>query len=216
MSHRTALGATAVLAAAALALSGCTSATARSTGQDGKSGTAAPAAASAAAPRTTADGRTTLPPWDAPADVEERVTAAGLPMLGAEGQAMHIHAHLDVIVDGRPVTVPALIGIDEQQGRISPLHTHDTSGVIHIESPVQADFTLGQFMTEWDVALDDHRLGGLTADGGNTLRAYVNGRQATGDPAALTLHPHDEIALVYGPAGAAVHVPAGYAWPAGL
>src|SRR5207245_1137397 len=137
---------------------------------------------------------------------------AQLPMLGAEGQVMHIHAHLDVVVDGKPVTVPALIGIDEQAQRISPLHTHDPSGIIHIESPVKATFTLGQFMTEWDVALGEHQIGGLKAGGGKDLRAYVNGKQVKGDPAAIKLDAHDEIALVYGPAGAQVKIPNAYSW----
>lgn len=167
-------------------------------------------------PRTTATGRRTPPPWNAPSDVTGRVAAAGLPMLGAEGQVMHIHVHLDVLVDGRPVVVPALVGIDEGAGRISPLHTHDTSGVIHVESPVRASFTLGQFMTEWDVALDADRLGGLRTDAGHRLRVFVDGRAHQGDPAAITLRAHDEIALVYGPVGERVRIPDGYRWPPGL
>ncbi|WP_329571392.1 hypothetical protein [Kitasatospora sp. NBC_01266] len=169
-------------------------------------------------PRSTADGRTSAPPWPAPADPAAAVTAAGLPMLGTEGTAEHIHTHLDVYLDGRPVTVPALVGIDEAAQQISPLHTHDTSGVIHIESPVRARFTLGQFMTEWQVSVAADHLGGARADATHTLTAYVNGKPVTGDPAAITLGAHDEIALVYGTAAedAGLTVPSGYAWPSGL
>ncbi|MER6297995.1 hypothetical protein ABT247_00280 [Kitasatospora sp. NPDC001539] len=169
-------------------------------------------------PRTTAEGRTTPPPWDAPADVAAAVKAAGLPMLGAEGTALHIHAHLDVYADGQAVTVPALIGIDENAQRISPLHTHDTTGVIHVESPVNADFTLGQFLTEWQVSASADHLGGLRTDATHSLTAYVNGKPVAGDPAAITLHAHDEIALVYGTAAenASVAVPSSYNWPSGL
>ncbi|MFD5465640.1 YrzE family protein [Kitasatospora sp. NPDC127059] len=169
-------------------------------------------------PRTTAEGRTTPPPWDAPADVAAAVKAAGLPMLGAEGTALHIHAHLDVYADGQPVTVPALVGIDEGAQRISPLHTHDPSGVIHVESPVSADFTLGQFLTEWQVSVSADHLGGLRTDATHTLTAYVDGKPVAGDPAAIRLNAHDEIALVYGTAAenASVTVPSDYAWPSGL
>ncbi|MGF1429794.1 hypothetical protein, partial [Kitasatospora sp. LaBMicrA B282] len=169
-------------------------------------------------PRTTADGRTSAPPWPAPADPAAAVAAAGLPMLGAEGTVEHIHAHLDVYLDGRSVTVPALVGIDESTQQISPLHTHDTSGVIHVESPVQARFTLGQFMTEWQVSLAADHLGAASTDAGHTLTAYLNGKPVSGDPAAITLGAHDEIALLYGtPAeNAQVTVPTGYAWPSGL
>ncbi|MQS17675.1 hypothetical protein F7Q99_37185 [Streptomyces kaniharaensis] len=169
-------------------------------------------------PRTTAEGRTTLPPWDAPADVAAAVKAAGLPMLGAEGTALHIHAHLDVYADGKPVPVPALLGVDESAQKISPLHTHDTTGVVHVESPVNADFSLGQFLTEWQVSASADHLGGLRTDATHTLTAYVDGKPVSGDPAAILLHAHDEIALVYGTAAenATITVPGSYNWPSGL
>jgi hypothetical protein len=168
-----------------------------------------------ATPTTTASGRDSAPPWPVPADVPAAVRAAGLPMLGAEGTTLHIHAHLDVIVNGRPVTVPAEVGIDGAAEQISPLHTHDTTGVIHVESPVQATFTLGQFFTEWQVSLASDHIGSLTADATHQLRAYVNGKAVDGDPAAIVLHAHDEIALVYGTAGQG-DVPSSYAFAPGL
>jgi hypothetical protein len=167
------------------------------------------------APMTTASGRSTDPPWSAPGDSAARVMAAGLPMLGEEGNVEHIHAHLDVIVNGTPVPVPAYIGIDQQDQKISPLHTHEVNGVIHIESPVKAAFSLGQFMTEWDVALTQDSIGGLKADSGNSFRTYVNGKPHTGNPAAIEFTEHDEIAIVYGPAGQKVDVPSSYDWPEG-
>lgn len=166
-------------------------------------------------PIRTATGRTTPPPWQAPTDASGAVAKAGLPMLNSEGVVEHIHAHLDVLVDGKPVAVPAGIGIDEQAGTISPLHDHDTSGVIHVESPAKVPFSLGQFFTEWQVTLSSTQLGGLKAGNGNTLRAYVNGKPDAGDPAAVTINAHDEITLVYGPAGAQPKVPNNYAFPQG-
>ncbi|MFJ4409967.1 hypothetical protein [Streptomyces sp. NPDC088910] len=154
--------------------------------------------------------------WPAPADASAQVKAAGLPMLGQEGQVLHIHSHLDVFVDGKAVVVPALIGIDEAKQSISPLHTHDTSGVVHIESPVQADFTLGEFMTEWNVPLTKDTLGSLKTGGGKELHVYVNGKEQTGDPAAIKLGAHEEIALVYGVPSDKVTVPSSYKWPEGL
>lgn len=46
----------------------------------------------------------------------------------------HIHAHLDIFVDGTPFTVPSQIGIDPEGRCLYWLHTHDDSGIIHIES----------------------------------------------------------------------------------
>jgi hypothetical protein len=95
-------------------------------------------------PATTAVGRDTTPPWAAPSDAATAVRAAGLPMLRQEGNVVHIHAHLDVSVDGQPVVVPGGIGIGWSSQGISPLHTHNASGVIHIESPVNRAYTLGE------------------------------------------------------------------------
>lgn len=169
-------------------------------------------------PLTTVKGAATAPPWPAPADASARARTAGLPMLGTEGQVLHIHAHLDVIVDGKAVTVPADIGIDEAKQQLSPLHTHDTTGVIHIESPKKADFTLGQVMSEWDVALNARGIGGLRTGDGDELHVYVNGKERTGDPGAVKLAAHEEIAVVYGrfPQGTPqVKVPGSYTFPDG-
>lgn len=179
----------------------------------GPSRSTAPEAGIPATPMTTASGRTTSPPWPAPSDPSARVAAAGLPMLGAEGQVEHIHVHLDIIVNGKPVVVPGNIGIDQKTQQISPLHTHAENGVVHVESPVKTVFSLGQFMTEWDVALTEDSIGGLKADGANAFRAYVNGKERPGNPAAIVLRDHDEIALVYGPTDLKVDVPSSYDWP---
>ncbi|HEX5493216.1 MAG TPA: hypothetical protein VFX70_01400 [Mycobacteriales bacterium] len=166
---------------------------------------------------TAGPGRATPPPWSSPANTSGAVRAAGLQMLDAEGTAQHIHAHLDVVVDGQPVTVPAGVGIDASAGRISPLHTHDTTGVLHVESPdAHATFTLGQFMTEWQVRLDRSCLGGLCTDDTHTLRAYVDGTRYTGDPASITLTAHQEIELVYGNSADQVTPIAGYDFAPGL
>jgi hypothetical protein len=99
-------------------------------------------------PATTAVGADSVPPWPAPADATAAARNAGLPMLSSEGTVEHIHVHLDVLDDGQAVPVPANIGIDTARGAISPLHTHDASGVIHIESPVKRQFSLGEFFSE--------------------------------------------------------------------
>ncbi|HEY3686129.1 MAG TPA: hypothetical protein VGL93_24065 [Streptosporangiaceae bacterium] len=172
------------------------------------------AGASAAKPSHASTGAGAVR-WAAPSDPSAATKRAGLPMLTTEGTVLHHHVHLDVIVNGRPVTVPAGVGIDEPDQRISPLHTHDTTGVVHIESPEVRDFTLGQFLTEWNVPLTTTRLGDLRTGGGHTLGVYVNGTRVKGDPAAVKLRQHDEIAVVYG-TGAPAHVPSAYHFAAGL
>lgn len=158
-------------------------------------------------------GSTTLPPWPVPADTIVGAKVAGLTVNGMEGTVQHFHTHLDIIVNGNPETVPANLGISAAEQSISELHTHDTRGVLHVESTSAAQrFVLGQAFTEWRVKLTPTALGGLTVDGKNTLTAYVDGKKWTGDPAAIELKPHREIALVYGPADQKISVPSSYAF----
>jgi hypothetical protein len=167
-------------------------------------------------PATIAVGGFSDPPWPAPADASAAVNAAGLPMLRSEGNIEHIHAHLDVLVDGQTVTVPANIGIDTRRGTISPLHTHDASGVIHIESPVQRQFSLGEFFSEWLVSLSADNVGALRAGDGKVVRVFVNGTRRSGNPGAIMLKAHDEIAVLYDTPQPGEAIPSAYTFRGGL
>ena len=156
-------------------------------------------------------------PWGAnTADLAARLRAIGLPPLSpTEGTAVHIHQHLDIYVDGRKVPVPALIGIDPAVG-FAPLHVHDTSGVIHVESPTVRGYTLGQFFAVWGVRLTPSCLGGYCAGGDRRLRVYVDGTPRLGDPTTLTLEPHQEIVVAFGTAAQLPSpIPSAYPFPAG-
>jgi hypothetical protein len=145
--------------------------------------------------------QTGQPPWGAGiGGLRERLRALGLPALGSEGTALHTHEHLDVFVHGRSIIVPANIGIDRAAGFISPLHTHDESGVIHVESPTMRTFSLGQFFDVWGVRFTRDCLGGLCNTGSQTLRVFVDGHEATGDPRRLELFAHEEIVVAFGTA----------------
>jgi hypothetical protein len=149
------------------------------------------------------------PVWPAPPDPMGRAKEAGLVPEPAEQLRYHVHSHLDVFVDGREVTVPAGIGIDIHnpgvhhavdasgdsyggitvpcdQPCISPLHTHDTTGILHTESSTQKDNTLGQFLIEWNVTLPPG------------TKVYVDGKPFAGDPKTIPLSDRKEIAVVIG------------------
>ncbi|GAA4626373.1 hypothetical protein GCM10023196_034360 [Actinoallomurus vinaceus] len=197
--------------AAALVAGGVWAAT-----SDGGSSKAKTTASGATGARDAAAAATGLPPWQRPDDTADRARAEGLAVAPMEGTARHFHTHLDILVDGKAVTVPANLGIAASGDAMSELHTHDTTGVLHIEAPTtDKHYTLGQLFTEWNVRLSATGLGGLKADGSRTLTAYVDGKKQTGDPAAVELTAHREIALVYGPANAGVQVPSRYAFPDG-
>ena len=56
----------------------------------------------------------------------------------------HWHPHLEILVDNQKEEIPVGIGLGGSCE--SPLHTHQTDGVIHLEAQVLRDFTLGDFM----------------------------------------------------------------------
>src|SRR5262249_34956056 len=117
-------------------------------------------------------------------------------------------------VDGKHVTIPANIGISMSQGFLAALHTHDTTGIVHVESPVQEAFTLGQFFNVWGVDLQPTSVGGEVQPGGGQISVFVNGQAYTGNPGDLQLAPHQEICICVGQLPASI--PSSYAFPAGL
>ena len=157
------------------------------------------------------------PPWNSgAAKLQQRLKAIGLSPLPVEGNVVHIHQHLDIYVNGRHVTVPALIGIDPGHF-FSPLHTHDTSGILHVESPTESAFSLGQFFAVWGVPLSARRIGTLATAGRAQLRSWVNGRPLGADPTRIVLAPHQEIVIAYGTAAQMPKkVPSSYTFPEGL
>ena len=106
--------------------------------------------------------------------------------------------------------VAAQIGIDTITRVISPLHTHDQTGIVHIEAEAPSEFTLGQFFTEWAVRLTSDCVGGYCKPN-VPWRVVVNGQDATDDPTTIVFHAHDEIAIVIGRPPA--DVPATFEFP---
>ena len=165
--------------------------------------------------------RTTKAPWPSPENPMGLTCQAGLVPEKAEFLQYHVHAHLDVFVNGRPVLVPAGIGIDLanpavqsdkrfdgivvgagltqecDQPCISPLHTHDLSGLLHTETKTPSPNQLGQFFTEWAVRLTNDCVGGYCKPA-VPIKIYVDGKVEIGDPTQIELSNLREIAIVIG------------------
>jgi hypothetical protein len=154
--------------------------------------------------------------WPTPTDARAAVAAAGLAMLDGEGTAIHEHAHLRVVIDGQEVVVPGEIGIDASRGLLSPLHTHNTSGIVHIESDEPEPFTVGQVFTEWGRPIGRDHIGSMHFGADRTMHVFVNGAEVTGDPSLVVWHEHDDVVIDVERTGASVPVPRHYIWPPGF
>ena len=139
-----------------------------------------------------------------------------------EQTLFHIHAHLAIFVNGQARQVPAAIGIPGAQAQETPngpfiatgtcfywLHTHAADGIIHIESPVQRTYTLGEFFDEWGQPLGPARVGPATG----WVVALYNGQVYRGNPRDIPLTAHAQIQLEVGPRPVS---PVSIAFPAGL
>ncbi len=204
MQRKLSAGAALLVVAAIALLAGC-----GDSGSGSGGGSAKTTAAKSAVPLGPAFGSMsklpgilqTPPPWpanNADKSLQLRLRAIGLDPLTTEGQVVHIHQHLDLYVDGKQIPVPAQIGISATQAFISDLHTHDATGIMHVESPTAASFSLGQFFAVWGVNLDAKCIGSLCASGDKRLSVWVNGKPVADDPTRIVLDEHQVIVLAYG------------------
>jgi hypothetical protein len=142
----------------------------------------------------------TVPPGTAefaprPANTMDLAAAAGLVIDSSEHLADHEHAHLAMTVDGEPVAIPANIGVGATS--ISELHTHDTSGILHLEAGEEItdeSFNLGQFFDTWAVTLDDKCVGDHCKPEA-TIAVTVDGKPFAGDPRTIVLRDGVEIQI---------------------
>ncbi len=169
---------------------------------------------------TSPSGPATAPAWPAPPNPMDLAVKAGLKPLPREFTDHHVHAHLDVFVDGKPVAVPAGIGIkiddpavqvdDLPDGTkryggidlcnepcISPLHTHGVDGILHTESTETTRNTLGEFFTEWGVTLDASCVATYCSPA-TPIAVYIDGVLTPGDPRTIEILDRREIAIVIG------------------
>jgi hypothetical protein len=131
----------------------------------------------------------------------------GISCAPLEQLAFHIHAHLTVFVDGKARRLPYGIGIAQPQAQGTPqgafvvsgacftwLHTHAADGIIHIESPTQRSFTLGNFFDVWGRPLGPGRVGAARGH----VTAFVDGRPYLANPRSIPLFAHAQIQLDVG------------------
>jgi len=148
-----------------------------------------------------------------------------------EEAAVHYHANLQIIINGKSQPLPANVGFSPTANPATAtclywLHTHDTSGVIHIEAPQDSatrKFLLGDFFAIWGqnpsntIAFGSPELSatsffGHPIDKDHPLTVYINGKVWTGDPNKIVLSPHENIWLEY---GKTLVSPTSYTFPAG-
>ena len=86
----------------------------------------------------------------------------------------HIHPVLKIIIAGVEQKIPANIGITGLC--MNSIHTHDDSGTLHIESPVQKDFMLGDFFAVWGKEFSQNQILDYKIDNTHAIVVTVNSK----------------------------------------
>ena len=142
-------------------------------------------------------------------------TIDGIQCNPSEKFVLHNHVHIDIFINGQRYIVPSQVGIIPERC-LYWLHTHDDSGIIHVESPVAKNYTLGQFFDIWNKKFNNSQIFDNVANGknnNNTLSVYVNGQKVSSGAnyRDIKLNEHDQIVVVYGRAPASI--PTKYEFP---
>jgi hypothetical protein len=153
-----------------------------------------------------------------------------------EQTALHYHAALQIVYQGSVHNLKDNIGIQtDSTGTAAScyywLHVHaGEPNVIHIESPPNKVFTLGQFMDVWNAwstkngfgeqKLDATHVSTFTVNSGEAIKVYIDlgdGKGATlytGDPRKIQLKSHEVITIEITPPD--VNPPPTFTFPSGL
>ncbi len=131
----------------------------------------------------------------------------------------HVHAHLSLFNNGQRIAIPGAVGINNftqtspgvfyatSSGCYYYLHTHDASGILHIEWPASsASPTLGQLFDIWGQPLTLTNVSGYQG----SVTVFLDGAQYTGDPRVIMLTSHRDINLEV---GSPLAIPPQLTWP---
>jgi hypothetical protein len=141
----------------------------------------------------------------------------------------HVHIYLGVYVNGSQMALPIAIGMENpgapSAGFIDSatcfyhIHTHDSSGIVHIEDPDPKDvpitgtlYTLQNVLDIWGITADANHFGPFTGP----VRVFTSGQVYRGDtsthtvpatdltyygnnPSSIPLYSHEVIFVEVGP-----------------
>ena len=148
-------------------------------------------------------GTPTFPEGDTATGGQGQTIDGTLNCLKTVGGPGHHHVHISLFVDGQQIAIPRGIGMFQpdhnnfiyHQTCLYFLHTHDDTGIIHMEPRVgQGSFKLGNVFDMWGEPLTTSNIAGYT--GQQTI--IVDGQTYTGNPRQIQLAPYMQITLEVG------------------
>lgn len=120
----------------------------------------------------------------------------GIPCDVGEHMVYHIHIHISLYINGSASQIPGNIGIASNRSCYYWIHVHDTSGILHIESPTQKIYTLGNFLAIWSQVFPGLHYPAQLANI-HEWSVYISGKAFSGDFRNIPLTTHMLITMGY-------------------
>ena len=140
------------------------------------------------------------------------LTLAGLQLAPPHPAGAYGHIHLDLDLQGGQAVLPAGIGADTANNRMTDLFTESSTGIVWFYK--SRSLTLGQLFLEWGQPLAGNQIGSMHSLQDRTITWYVNGA-AVSDPSGVVLRDHQEIQAFEDLEGSPINPTTSFAWPPG-
>ena len=122
--------------------------------------------------------------------------------LNHDGLARHDHATLQIFINGEQELIPANVGImtdicNQEGEEMHAVHTHDSSGRLHIESNEDIDIPIGVFFDIWGHHFDETGIFEYRVNSTHELVMTVGGQQINEYDDYLLINTSDIIEIRY-------------------
>ncbi|MBI2145040.1 hypothetical protein HYU18_01820 [Candidatus Woesearchaeota archaeon] len=106
---------------------------------------------------------------------DEKAFAAKIPK-----GAIHWHPHVTILIKGKPVTIPANLGLEGSVHK--PVHTHDTDNILHweVQFPTVDNMQLGYFFEKvWKKKFNSECILDSCSGPDGAVKMSINGVEST-------------------------------------
>ena len=122
--------------------------------------------------------------------------------LDHDGLARHDHATLQIFINGQQEVIPANVGImtdicNKDGEEMHAVHTHDSSGRLHIESNEDIDIPIGVFFDIWGHHFDETGIFEYRVNSTHELIMTVGGQEIDQYDDYLLINTSDIIEIRY-------------------
>lgn len=133
---------------------------------------------------------------DASMEELERMTSREVALRSTTDMAtkFHIHPEIKIVINEVEQNIPEDIGVSAIG--MTAIHTHEGGGLIHVEAPIQKDFTIGDFFAVWGKTFTQNQILDSVVDESHQITVTVNGILVDTFDNTM-MNDHDKIIISY-------------------